>query len=67
MDRHHSERGENMTVSEVIKKLQTMIDGNIILPESELEIYNISRDEMLEIYGFNIFSDGSVDLKAREK
>lgn len=56
-----------MTVSEVIKKLQTMIDGNIILPESELEIYNISRDEMLEIYGFNIFSDGSVDLKAREK
>lgn len=56
-----------MTVSEAIKKLQTMIDGNIILPESELEIYNITRDEMLEIYGFNVYSDGSVEFKAKEK
>lgn len=56
-----------MTIAELIHALNAMVDNNIILPESEIEIHDVINDEALEIIGFDIYANGSLNIKARNK
>ena len=56
-----------MTIAELIQKLNAMAENNIILPECEIAIHNVGHDEYYEIIGFDVYADGSLHIKVREK
>lgn len=56
-----------MTISEVIKALQSMVDNDIISPECEFGVRDVINDLGYEIIGYDVYMDGSLNLKVREK
>lgn len=56
-----------MTVKELVRTLQAMMDSGVVSPEGEIEVHDVINDASYEIIGYDLYPDGSVYLKAREK